>query len=492
MEDNTQLKADRTNQNGDKQKYKVGFLGLTAICYSMMVGGGIYNIAQTTAAQASLGATIISWMLCGVGIISLILTFTYLGRLRPDLDKGIYQYAGAFGGKYLGFNAAWGYWLTIPSALVGYCVMLNDSTGAFFPRLLEHGLPTLIFGLVLIWGMGAIMMTGSKSTTTLNTLVTIMKVVIIGFIVVVLCIYSKVGAMTADFWGKALHLGSLEMQIKSDMAMCIWCFIGIEGAVMMTARAKRVSDVPKASVSGFILALILYTLVSALCFGIMNQPELAKLPNPSMAYVLKEACGEWAYYFVIGAVMFSILGSWIAWTLVCVQALYGAAVAKIMPKQFMRINSKEVPHIALLMACAFMSVLLLIVCFSDSLFMAAVKLTSVLTLPCYLFCALYLFKLGIKPQKHEGISTWKIMATSIVCIIFSLWILYSAGLVLLMTSSILYLSALGIYIKTQSQYAEHNGWKSELFRGSDRIVLTILILAAIASIITICCGVNIF
>ena len=261
---------------------------------------------------------------------------------------------------------------------------------------------------------------------------------------------------------------------------------------MMTSRAKRTSDVPKASVSGFILALILYMLVSALCFGILNQPELAKLPNPSMAYVLKEACGDWAYYFVIGAVIFSILGSWIAWTMVCVQALYGAAVAKIMPRQFMKINSKEVPHIALLMACMFMSILLMIVCFSDSLFMAAVKITSVLTLPCYLFCALYLMKLSLHPETRKGVSKWKLMITSVVCIIFSLWILYSAGLILLMTSSILYLIAVGIYIKTQSQYALHSGWKRELFRGSDRVVLSILILAAVASIITICCGVQVF
>lgn len=274
--------------------------------------------------------------------------------------------------------------------------------------------------------------------------------------------------------------------------MCIWCFIGIEGAVMMTSRAKRASDVPKASVSGFLLALTLYSLVSTLCFGIMSQPELAKLPNPSMAYVLKAACGEWAYYFVIGSVILSILGSWIAWTLVCVHALYGASVAKIMPRQFMKINSKDVPHISLLMACLFMSLLLLIVCFSDSLFMAAVKLTSVLTLPCYLFCALYLFKLSLKPETRKNNSKGKLMAISTVCIVFSLWILYSAGLTLLMMSSILYLIAIGIYIKTQSQYAIGKDWQHELFRGSDRIVLCILILASIASLISISLGVEIF
>lgn len=469
--------------------YKIGIWGLTTIVFSMMVGGGIFNIAQTMAARASLGAVLSSWLICGLGVVSLILTFITLVRKYPEMNAGIYQYAGAFGGKYLEFNVAWGYWLTIPASLVAYCVMLNDSLGAFFPVFLNHGLPTLVFGLTLIWGMGVVMLSGVKSATRLNTMVTFMKLMLILSIAGILVIYAKVGAMKADFWGESLNLGGFGTQIRSDMAMCIWCFIGIEGAVMMSSRAKRREDVPRASVSGFVLALILYMLVSALCFGIMSQPELAKLPNPSMAYVLKSACGDWAYYFVIGSASFSILGSWLSWTMVCAHALYGASKAGIMPSHFMKTNSREVPYLALLLACTFMSFFLMLVCLSDSLFMSAVKLTSVLALPSYFFSACLLLKLWVKGGKND----WKELLIGCVCLVFTIWILYAAGLKLLMMSSLLYLAAIAMYIGVRSDKNTPGiGKNYKLFDIRDRIVLAVIIIAAVASVVCISCGIPIF
>ena len=89
------------------------------------------------------------------------------------------------------------------------------------------------------------------------------------------------------------------------MMVTLWCFIGIEGAVMMSARAKRHSDVGKAGVTGFFIAWLLYVLVSMLCFGVMNRAKLAGLDDPSVAYVLRDICGGWAYYFVVLSVIVS-------------------------------------------------------------------------------------------------------------------------------------------------------------------------------------------
>ena len=47
---------------------KVGLIGLVGIVISAMIGGGIYNLPQNMAADASAGAIIIAWVVTGIGI----------------------------------------------------------------------------------------------------------------------------------------------------------------------------------------------------------------------------------------------------------------------------------------------------------------------------------------------------------------------------------------------------------------------------------------
>ena len=70
---------------------KLGLGGLVAIVFGSMIGGGIFNISQNMAQGAGLGATLISWVISGVGVLFLVLNFKILADARPDLNAGIYQ-----------------------------------------------------------------------------------------------------------------------------------------------------------------------------------------------------------------------------------------------------------------------------------------------------------------------------------------------------------------------------------------------------------------
>lgn len=85
---------------------KLGLGGLVAIVFGSMIGGGIFNISQNMAQGAGLGATLISWVISGVGVLFLVLNFKILADARPDLNAGIYQYAKEGFGNYVGFNVA--------------------------------------------------------------------------------------------------------------------------------------------------------------------------------------------------------------------------------------------------------------------------------------------------------------------------------------------------------------------------------------------------
>ena len=66
------------------------------------------------------------------------------------------------------------------------------------------------------------------------------------------------GIFTADFWGTAQRnavimaanktgLGSVAHQVTQCILVMMWVFIGIEGASVMSNRAKKKSEAPRPS-----------------------------------------------------------------------------------------------------------------------------------------------------------------------------------------------------------------------------------------------------
>ena len=87
------------------------------------VCGGIFSLAGDLAAGgANTAAVLVSWVICFVGVLSLALVFYGLSRVRPNLTGGIYAYAAAAFGKFVGFNSAWGYWISSCLTNAGYAL----------------------------------------------------------------------------------------------------------------------------------------------------------------------------------------------------------------------------------------------------------------------------------------------------------------------------------------------------------------------------------
>ena len=137
----------------DNDNKKLGLSGLTAIVFGAIMGGGIFNIPKIIAANAGLGAILITWIITTLGVLCIVLTFKQVVVMRPDLNQGIYQYAKEGFGNYVGFNIAWGYWLFGSFGNVVFAWMLNDSLWQFFPVLLNHSWPTVLLGSVFIGSM---------------------------------------------------------------------------------------------------------------------------------------------------------------------------------------------------------------------------------------------------------------------------------------------------------------------------------------------------
>lgn len=489
-------KSTGTSSSASKAK-GVGLLGMIAIVFGSMVGGGIFDIAQNMASAAGLGAVVISWLITGFGMVFLVLTFKILSDHRPDLNEGIYLYAQKGFGNYVGFNIAWGYWLCVALGNVAFAVMLNDSFGAFFPVLLKHSWPTIIFGFGIVWGMYFIVIHGVMTASFINTIMTVLKFGAIVVIITILIIYFRLDMLTIDFWGEKSTgafkpMGSLGSQIMGTMLVTMFCFVGVEGGVMLSSYARNQRDVGKASVIGFYLALAIYALISILCYGVRTQPELAKMHDPSVAYVLRAICGDWAYYFVIITVIVSLLSAFIAWTLLCAQTPYGAASLHMLPSRLLKTNKHGVPSFGLAITSFFMCLFIVLVCTAPNVYMAALNLTTIMVLPAYTFSGAFLWKLtcrkdGLKGNlSHSQLIKQRIIG--IMCTLYCLWCIFAGGPKIFLVSSILYVLGFFFYYKTWKENRLRDGSDEKLLTTPEKVLFVVLVLCAALSVVLICLG----
>ena len=95
----------------DANDAKLSRGALVALVVGSMVGAGIFTLPAAFGRTTGVFGALLAWAIAGVGMLMLALVFQTLSRRRPDLDAGIYAYAKAGFGNYLGFVSAFGYWV---------------------------------------------------------------------------------------------------------------------------------------------------------------------------------------------------------------------------------------------------------------------------------------------------------------------------------------------------------------------------------------------
>ena len=121
------------------------------------------HVGDMAANGAYSGAVLIGWGIAGIGMLALSLCFFGLNKVRPDLTNGVYSYAKEGFGEYVGFNSAWGYWISALLCNVSYTTLLFGSIGFFFPVFGEgNNLLSVICASAVIWFFCYLVLRGVK------------------------------------------------------------------------------------------------------------------------------------------------------------------------------------------------------------------------------------------------------------------------------------------------------------------------------------------
>ena len=452
---------------------------LVALVVGSMIGGGIFSLPQNMAASADVGAVLIGWVITAIGMLTLAFVFQTLANRKPDLDGGVYAYAKAGFGDYMGFSSAWGYWISAWLGNVGYFVLLFSTLGYFFPIFGEGNTPAAVIGAsVLLWAVHFLVLRGIKEAAFINLVTTVAKVVPLVLFVLIALFAFKLDIFTADIWGvKNPDLGSVMNQVRNMMLVTVWVFIGIEGASIFSARAEKRTDVGKATVIGFITVLLFLMLVNVLSLGIMTQPELAKLQNPSMAAVLEHVVGHWGAVLISVGLVISLLGALLSWVLLCAEIMFAAAKDHTMPEFLRRENANHVPANALWLTNALVQVFLVITLFSASTYLSLIYLATSMILVPYLWSAAYALLLAVRGETYENdpVERRKDLIIGAIALIYAVWLLYAGGTKYLLLSALLYAPGAILFAKAKHELGK------PIFTNVEKLIFAAVVIGALVA-----------
>ncbi|MCA1392806.1 basic amino acid/polyamine antiporter [Bradyrhizobium yuanmingense] len=434
---------------------KLSLFALTGMVVGSMVGSGIFSLPRTFGTATGPFGAILAWCIAGGGMYTMARVFQSLAERKPGLDAGVYAYAKEGFGDYPGFLSALGYWMGSCIGNVSYWVLIKSTLGAFFPVFGDgNTVIAIVVASIGIWLFHFMILRGVQQAAAINTIVTIAKIVPILIFIVILILAFKADLFRANFWGgEGMPDTGLFEQIRATMLVTVFVFLGIEGASVYSRYAKERSDVGAATIMGFLVVTSLMVLVTMLPYAVLPRAEIADMRQPSMATVLEAVVGHWGAVFVSIGLLVSVLGAYLAWSLICAEVLSAAGRTRDMPRVFGTENANKVPAAALWLTNIVVQLFVISTYWSRDAFSLMLNLTSVMNLiPFFLVAAygLLLVKRGETYEKSAGEHRRDLIFTGIA-VIYTLFLIYAAGMKYLLLSALLYVPGTALYVWARVQ-----------------------------------------
>jgi arginine:ornithine antiporter/lysine permease len=167
-----------------------------------------------------------------------------------------------------------------------------------------------------------------------------------------------------------------------------------------------------------------------------------------MATVLEAVVGPWGAIFVSVGLLISVLGAYLAWSLICAEVLSIAAKTKDMPRVFGTENQNKVPAAALWLTNIIVQLFVISTYWSNDAFSLMLNLTSVMSLIPFLLVAAYGLLITTRGETYDlsPQERTRDLIFASIAVIYTLFLIYAAGMKFLVLSAILYGPGTVLYI----------------------------------------------
>jgi arginine:ornithine antiporter/lysine permease len=224
--------------------------------------------------------------------------------------------------------------------------------------------------------------------------------------------------------------------------------------------------------------------VTIVSYGLMPLDQIAQLRQPSMAGVLESAVGDWGKAFISVGLIVSVLGAYLAWTLMAAEVLFVAAKDDDMPRFLKRSNAEDVPGPALLMTTVLIQLMLFITVLSEDAFNFALDLTSALSLIPFILAAGYALKLAAIGRTYAEMpqGRGRELVVGALATVYTIFLLFAAGPKFILVSLIVYAPATVLFVMARREQGK------KLFSPAELVILVGSVAGAIVGIVALATG----
>ncbi|CAA7602767.1 Amino acid/polyamine transporter I [Acididesulfobacillus acetoxydans] len=431
---------------------KLGFWLLAALVAGNMVGSAIFMLPQSLANVGSPAGILLAWLFTGLGVLMIAHVYGQLSDFKPALLGGPPSYTRElFNGKsklgqIMGFEIAWGYWTSNSPGNAAILITLVGYLTYFLPVLQSKAILFSVGGFhvqtgnffsfaiasLVLWFVHYLMLKGTYAAGKINFVATVAKILgFLFFIVVALSIFDTT-YLHPFIAAKTLASGKtigLFQQMNRGAILTLWAFVGIESAAWLSGRAKRQRDVKSATLTGLLIALIIYLLITFLAMGTLPAKELMVADKP-LVDVLTKIIGPKGSFVMATLGVLSMLGATVGWILLSVEVPYQSARLNLFPHWFVKENKNGAPYRAAWITNGLTQVFLLSMISNTiaNAFNEMVIIATLANLVPYLFSGLYSLNVVGKGENYETVSLRKRLLDGTMALgatLYSFWVLKS-------------------------------------------------------------------
>ncbi len=320
-----------------------------------------------------------------------------------------------------------------------------------------------------------------ESAALMNTVITVCKLIpIFTFIIVAMVLFNG-HIFTAQFWGNitgSVTVGAIMPQIRRSLMIMMWVFVGIEGATVLSSRAKSRRIAGRSTLIGVSCLLLIYVLASILPYGYLSRAELVQMKQPAMVYIFEEMVGQWGGSFISIGLLISILGAWLSWTMLPAETLGMMAEQGLLPKRFAKKNKHGVPTLALMTTACMVQGFMIILIFAEKAYEFAYSLCTASIVVCYMIVAAYQIKYSWQNRDTKG--NWLQVWIGVAALTFQLVGITLSGLQYVFICLIVYVPGIILYALTlknnTGQYLNRAEWSASLLILSGAVITVALML----------------
>lgn len=429
-------------QNGTSPS-KIGTWSSTSLVLGNMIGSGIFLLPASLAFYG--GISLIGWILSAAGALVLAKVFASLSKILPK-SGGPYTYSQEGLGDFAGFLVAWGYWISIWCSNAAITVAMVGYLAVFFPVLNQEPVTAVVTGIVIIWLLTWVNTRGIKEAGYVQLITTILKVIPLFLISIVGLLF-----LNMDHFIPFNLSGELSIvAVIKTTALTLFAFLGVECATIPADDIDNPTvTIPKATMYGTILAIVIYILGSVAVMGIV-PPEVLQKSSAPFSDAANRIFGPWAEYLVAVGAIISTFGALNGWMLMQGQIPMAAARDGLFPAVFARLNSRHVPTIGIVISSILVT-LLMITNYTKGLnkaFEFMILLSTLTVLVPYLFSsAAYI----ILSRSESTTGRNKIILLGMGAFLFSLFAVIGSGQEVVFWGFVLLMAGIPCYIWIKKQ-----------------------------------------